>query len=97
MLRVQCPLQPGAIEVLAHVQVAVGLLVEAAGDDGVRGQRGQVLALRVMGNYFGQSVSPVVFGLLGSLIGLAPVFWISGSILALSAGLTRQAKTQKAL
>jgi|LSQX01.1.fsa_nt_gb MFS family permease len=50
-------------------------------------QRSQVLALRVMGNYLGQSISPLIFGAIGSLAGLAPVFWISGAVLAASARL----------
>jgi MFS family permease len=48
-------------------------------------QRGQALALRLMGNRFGQAVSPILFGILATGLGLAPVFWISGGVLALSA------------
>ncbi|MDW7658961.1 MAG: MFS transporter [Bacillota bacterium] len=47
-------------------------------------QRSQVLALRVMGNYLGQSISPLLFGLIGQMVGLAPVFWISGLAMAFS-------------
>lgn len=47
-------------------------------------QRGQALALRLMGNRFGQAVSPILFGFLATGLGLAPVFWISGGVLALS-------------
>lgn len=50
----------------------------------------RVLALRVMGNYLFQSVSPVIFGFLAGMVGLAPVFWISGGILSLSAKLVNR-------
>jgi MFS family permease len=50
-------------------------------------QRSQALALRITGNYLGLSISPVVFGLFAGVVGLAPVFWISGAILALNAGM----------
>ncbi|MGI6669776.1 MAG: MFS transporter [Acetivibrionales bacterium] len=47
----------------------------------------QVLSLRVMGNYLGQSISPIFFGFMANIFGLAPVFWISGIGLSLSTGL----------
>ena len=55
-------------------------------------QRSQVLALRIMGNYLGQTISPLFFGLLANAIGFAPVFWISGGIMALNSALVK--KTQ---
>ncbi len=64
--------------------LAMPLTLLAVSDVAPRDQSSQVLALRVMGNYLGQSVSPLSFGLLGTLLGLAPVFWISGGILVLS-------------
>lgn len=52
-------------------------------------QRSQVLALRIMGNYLGQSMSPLIFGLIGQLAGLAPVFWLSGLVMAISTTILR--------
>ena len=64
--------------------LATPMTLLAVSDIAPRDQGSQVLALRVMGNYLGQSISPLIFGFLGSLLGLAPVFWISGAILAFS-------------
>lgn len=47
----------------------------------------RVLSLRVMGNYLGQSISPIFFGLLANIFGLAPLFWTSGIVLSLSSRL----------
>jgi MFS family permease len=44
-------------------------------------ERSGVLALRIMCNYIGQTVSPVAFGALAGILGLAPVFWFSGAVL----------------
>ncbi len=56
------------------------MVSEATDED----RRGQALALRLMGNRLGQSASPVLFGFLSTWLGLAPVFWISGAVLAVS-------------
>lgn len=58
-------------------------------------QRSQALALRVIGNYFGLGISSLVFGSFASLFGLAPVFWISGAIMALNAGLVGNVREGK--
>ena len=41
-------------------------------------KRSETLSLRIMGNCIGQTTSPIIFGLVSSLAGLSPVFWISG-------------------
>lgn len=43
--------------------------------------RNQVLALRLMSNYAGQTISPISFGALANLAGLASVFWGSGGVM----------------
>ena len=52
---------------------------QAAGEE----VRSRALALRVMANYAGQTISPVLFGGLASVAGLAAVFWSSGATLLL--------------
>lgn len=70
------------------------MVTDAAGEH----QRGAALGLRLMGNRLGQAVSPVVFGFLATGFGLAPVFWISGGLLAGSAwlGTRRSVRTHAA-
>lgn len=46
-------------------------------------QRGRAMALRIMGNFAGQTVSPILFGFLAASLGLAPIFWVSGGLLML--------------
>jgi len=46
-------------------------------------QRGRAMALRIMGNFAGQTVSPILFGVLAASLGLAPIFWVSGGLLML--------------
>lgn len=43
--------------------------------------RNQILALRLMSNYAGQTISPITFGALASITGLASVFWSSGGVM----------------
>jgi MFS family permease len=50
------------------------------------GRSGQTLGLRLTANNFVRSVGPVVFGAIGSAIGLPPVFWI-GALMMASGGL----------
>lgn len=46
-------------------------------------ERSQALALRVMANYAGQSLSPVLFGAVAAGLGLGAVFWCGGGVLLL--------------
>lgn len=43
--------------------------------------RNRVLALRLMSNYTGQTISPITFGALANIAGLASVFWGSGGVM----------------
>lgn len=45
-------------------------------------QRSEAISLRMMAVYAGQSISPLLFGALSIVLGLAPVFWISGALMA---------------
>jgi hypothetical protein len=45
------------------------------------GRSGEVIGLRLTINNFTHVVVPLVFGSLGSLFGLAPVFWINSLLL----------------
>ncbi|MFZ5825869.1 MAG: MFS transporter [Bacillota bacterium] len=66
--------------------LTIVMVTDAASEE----QRGMALGLRLMGNRLGQAVSPVLFGFLATGLGLAPVFWISGGLLAASAALGRR-------
>ena len=65
------------------------LTVSGTKDDALRSR---VLALRVMANYAGQTVSPLLFGALATLAGMRPVFWVSGGILLLCVTGTKGSK-----
>lgn len=54
------------------------------------GRSGQVLGLRLTGNNFVRVTGPVVFGAIGSLVGLAPVFWISAAAMGFGVWLSRR-------
>lgn len=71
------------------IGLAMPLTLLAVSSAAMPEYRSQVLALRVMGNYLGQSISPLVFGVIGQLVGLAPVFWLSGLAMAVSARIVR--------
>lgn len=47
-------------------------------------QRGKVLAVRLMSNRIAQVISPILFGQLAGVFGLAPIFLVSGSVLMLT-------------
>lgn len=51
--------------------------------------QGKVLGLRMTINRTSQFVAPLVFGAVGTLAGVSPIFWLSGGILLLSSRLTR--------
>ena len=57
------------------------LTVSSAANDA---ERSQILALRVMANYGAQALSPIIFGAVSGVMGLAPVLWCGGGILFLS-------------
>ena len=60
------------------------------------GRSGEALGMRVTINQFTHIVVPVVFGTLGSVLGIAPVFWINSLILVGGGLLQRGAGAAKA-
>jgi MFS family permease len=77
--------------------IAVGLMAPltlmAVTDAAPKNRRSQVLALRLMGNYIAQTVSPMAFGLLASVMGISPMFLFSGACMSLSAALVNNKET----
>jgi MFS family permease len=59
------------------------------------GRSGEALGMRVTINQFTHIVVPVVFGTLGSVFGIAPVFWINSLILVGGGLLQRGARAAK--
>lgn len=57
-----------------------------------QGRSGEAMGLRVTVNHMTRVIVPVVFGSVGSLIGLPPVFWINALLLASGGAITRPGK-----
>jgi MFS family permease len=53
------------------------------------GRAGEVVGLRIAVNNLMHVVMPPLFGAIGSLVGLAPVLWVSAAVLSLGAYVTR--------
>jgi len=53
------------------------------------GRAGEVVGVRIAVNNFMHVVMPPIFGAVGSMVGLAPVFWVSASVLTFGAYATR--------
>jgi len=60
-----------------NLPVSIMIMVDAVGED----QRGKLMGLRLLVNRFSQTVSPAVFGILGSVIGLTAAFFAGGALL----------------
>jgi MFS family permease len=58
------------------------------------GRQGEVLGMRLTFNRGSQFGAPFLFGGIGSLAGLSPIFWVSGGILLLGAFLTRMRSSE---
>jgi MFS family permease len=56
------------------------------------GRAGEALGTRIAINNSMHVVVPAVFGAVGSVLGLAPVFWVNGVVLAAGSYLTRRRK-----
>ena len=56
------------------------------------GRSGQTLGLRLTTNNLVRVTGPIVFGVVGSALGLPPVFWINAALMAAGAWLSRQRK-----
>lgn len=57
-----------------------------------QGRSGEAMGLRVTVNHMTRVIVPVVFGSIGSLLGLLPVFWINALLLASGGAITRPGK-----
>jgi MFS family permease len=57
-----------------------------------QGRSGEAMGLRITVNHMTRVIVPVVFGSVGSLFGLFPVFWVSALLLASGGAITRPAK-----
>ena len=57
-----------------------------------QGRSGEAMGLRVTVNHMTRVIVPVVFGSVGSLFGLFPVFWINALLLASGGAITRPGK-----
>lgn len=49
----------------------------------VKGRSGQTLGMRLTANNFVRVIGPIVFGAVGTALGLPPVFWINGGMMVL--------------
>jgi MFS family permease len=58
-----------------------------------QGRSGEAMGLRVTVNHMTRVIVPVVFGSVGSMFGLLPVFWINALLLVSGGAITRSGKT----
>lgn len=58
-----------------------------------QGRSGEAMGLRVTVNHLTRVIVPVLFGSVGSLFGLLPVFWINALLLASGGTITKPGKT----
>ena len=83
----------GAVSFIFGFGMGIGtpLTVMLMFSHSAEGRSGQTLGLRLTANNFVRVVGPVVFGAVGSLIGLSAVFWIVAMMMG-SGGLMSRAK-----
>ncbi|MEW6335442.1 MAG: MFS transporter [Thermodesulfobacteriota bacterium] len=62
-----------------------------------QGRSGEAMGLRVTVNHMTRVVVPVLFGSVGSLFGLLPVFWVNALLLASGGVITRPGKKDRTL
>jgi len=60
-----------------NLPVSIMIMVDAVGED----QRGKLMGLRLLVNRFSQTMSPAIFGILGSAVGLTTAFFAGGAVL----------------
>jgi predicted MFS family arabinose efflux permease len=53
------------------------------------GRSGEALGLRITVNHLTRTLSPVLFGSLASVFGVAPLFWFSSALLSVGGALAR--------
>jgi len=61
----------------------------------VEGRSGQTLGLRLTANNFVRVTGPIVFGAIGTALGLPPVFWINSAVMACGVLLARAGAKRK--
>lgn len=57
-----------------------------------QGRQGEVLGLRITINRGAQFFAPLLFGAVGTVAGISPIFWVSGGFLLIGTYFTRPAK-----
>jgi hypothetical protein len=57
-------------------------------------RQGEVLGMRLTFNRGSQFIAPFLFGGIGGLAGLAPIFWVSGAIILTGAFFTRMSDNE---
>ncbi|MGE5604587.1 MAG: MFS transporter, partial [Bacteroidota bacterium] len=75
------PLMLVAIFIGFTLGLANPLTLITVSDVSLPENRNRVLALRLMSNYAGQTISPITFGALAKIAGLGSVFWGSGGVM----------------
>lgn len=82
----------GAIAFLFGLGMGIGipLTVILMFSRSAEGRSGQTLGLRLTANNFVRVTGPIVFGAVGSALGLAAVFWIVGAIMAAGGFIARR-------
>lgn len=83
----------GAVAFIFGLGMGIGtpLTVILMFSHSAEGRSGQTLGLRLTANNFVRAAGPVLFGAIGSAIGLPPVFWI-GALMMGSGGLMSRAR-----
>jgi len=59
------------------------------------GHSGEVLGLRITTNHMARMIGPVVFGAIGSVFGIFPMFWINALMLVSGGTLTMSGRISK--
>lgn len=86
------PFALGAIAFFFGLGMGVGipLTVILMFSRSAEGRSGQTLGLRLTANNFVRVTGPIVFGAIGSALGLPPVFWINAAMMAYGGLLARR-------
>jgi MFS family permease len=75
--------------------IGIPLTVILMYSQSAEGRSGQTLGLRLMTNNFVRVTGPIVFGVVGTALGLPPVFWINAALMMAGGLLSRPRKPQR--